>query len=79
MGPLFTTRLAADGGLILPQDIAVYRHYICEACVVRCAIEEELNLTPRTTVLLMLERARFIDLTNHWAKGTYVEDLPIQI
>jgi hypothetical protein len=70
MGPSFTTRLAVDGGLTLPQDIAAYRYYICEACVVRSVIEEELNLTPHTTVLLMLERARFIDLTNHWAKGT---------
>jgi hypothetical protein len=36
-------------------------------CSVLC---RELSHNPADLVLLMLERARFIDLTNHWARGT---------
>jgi hypothetical protein len=53
-----------------PQDVAAYAHYICEACVVRSTLERELTSRCADTVLLMLERARFVDLTNHWARGT---------
>jgi hypothetical protein len=53
-----------------PKDIAAYAHFICEACTVRSVLGRELSLYPADTVLVMLERARFIDLTNHWARGT---------
>jgi hypothetical protein len=50
--------------------LAAYAHYICEACVVCAALRWELTFWPAGMVLLMLERARFVDLTNHWAHGT---------
>jgi hypothetical protein len=53
-----------------PKDIAAYAHFICEACTVRSALGQELSLYPADTVLGMLERAQFIDLTNYWARGT---------
>jgi hypothetical protein len=45
-------------------------HHICEACIVRSVLGREPSWHPADLVLLMLERARFIDLTNHWARGT---------
>jgi hypothetical protein len=53
-----------------PKDVAAYAHYICEACVVRSTLERELTSRCAGTVLLMIERARFVDLTSHWAPGT---------
>jgi hypothetical protein len=53
-----------------PKDVATYAHYICEACIVRSILGRELTFRPADTVLIMLERARFVDLTHHWASGT---------
>jgi hypothetical protein len=53
-----------------PWDLAAYAHFICEACTVRSVARRELSMYPTDTVLLMLERAWLIDLTNHWARGT---------
>jgi hypothetical protein len=70
MGLPFVTRLPKDGGMHCPRDLAAFAHFICEACTVRLVLQRELSLYPSDTVLLMLERARLIDLTNHWARGT---------
>lgn len=70
IGLPFVTRLPKDGGLDCPKDLAALTHYICEACIVRSVLGRELSRNPADLVLLMLERARFIDLTNHWARGT---------
>jgi hypothetical protein len=70
MGLPFVTRLPKDGGMHCPRDLAAFAHFICEACTVRSVLQRELLLYPSDTVLLMLERARLIDLTNHWARGT---------
>jgi hypothetical protein len=70
MGLPFVTRLPKAGGMYCPRDLAAYAQFICEACTVRSVLKRELLLYPSDTVLLMLERARLIDLTNHWARGT---------
>jgi hypothetical protein len=71
MGLPFVTRLPKAGGMYCPRDLAAYAQFICEACTVRSVLKRELSLYPSDTVLLMLERARLIDLTNHWARGTH--------
>jgi hypothetical protein len=70
IGLPFTTWLPKDGSLACPKDLAALTHYICEACVVRSVLGQELSRNPADLVLLMLELARFIDLMNHWARGT---------
>jgi hypothetical protein len=70
LGLPFTTRLPKHGGMDCPHDLAALTHYICEACLVRSVLGRELSRAPADLVLLMLERARFVDLTNHWARGT---------
>jgi hypothetical protein len=58
------------GGMTCPKDVAAYAHYLCEACVIWSTLERELTFHSANTELLMLERAWFINLTNHWARGT---------
>jgi hypothetical protein len=70
IGLPFTTRLPKDGGLACPKDLAALTDYICEACAVRSVLGRELSRNPADLVLLILDRARFIDLMNHWARGT---------
>jgi hypothetical protein len=70
MGTPFTTRLSDEEGLFCPQDLASQQRFICEACTVRSVRLEELGFRPLDFVSLMLERARMIDTTNNWLKGT---------
>jgi hypothetical protein len=70
IGAPFTTHLMRSGGMTCPKDVAAYAHYICEACAVWSTLGRELAFRPADLVLLMLERAWFADLTNHWARGT---------
>jgi hypothetical protein len=70
MGLPFVTRLPKDSGMHCPRDLAAFAHFICEACTVRSVLKQELLLYRNDTVLLMLERAWLINLTNHWARGT---------
>lgn len=70
IGVPFTTRLPKEGGLYCPNDLAAWKHFICEACTVRSVLEREIGHTAADLCLLMLERARLIDTMNHWAKGS---------
>jgi hypothetical protein len=70
IGLPFQTRLPNDRGLFCPPDLASLRHFVCEACTVRAALNRELSKRPADLALLMLERARLVDFTNHWAAGT---------
>jgi hypothetical protein len=70
IGAPFTTHLMRAGGMTCPKDVATYEHYICEACIVWSILGRELTFRPADAVLIMLERARFVDLTHHWASGT---------
>jgi hypothetical protein len=70
IGLPFRSRLAKDAGLRCPKGAELWDNFICEACTVRSVRRRELTRTSEDKVLLMLERARLIDLTNHWATGT---------
>jgi hypothetical protein len=70
IGTPFITRLSKGEGLFCPQDLASQQQFICEACTVRSVRLKELGFSPIDTVCLMLERARLVDTSNNWAKGT---------
>jgi hypothetical protein len=50
-------------------DLTAYAHFIYEARTVGSVLKRELSMYPANTVLLMLERAWLIDLTNHTVPG----------
>jgi hypothetical protein len=57
-------------GMFCLPNLAALRHFVCEACTVRAVVNRELSKRPTDLVLLMLERARLVDTTNHWSTGT---------
>lgn len=67
-GAPFTSR-GGPAGLTFPS-ITTWPTFICECCTVRAILDREL-LTPRDTVLMLLERMRILDIARHWASGTH--------
>ena len=70
VGIPFKTRLAKDGGLVIPPGIHDWPHFICEACTVRSVLGRELSWSAPDTALLMLERMQTLDMLHKWAPGT---------
>jgi hypothetical protein len=70
IGLPFQTRLPKDRGLFCPPDLASLRHFVCEACTVRAVLGRELSNLASDVALLMLDRARLVDFTNHWSENT---------
>jgi hypothetical protein len=70
IGLPFKTRLSKGVGLQCPPGTEQWGHFICEACTVRGVRKRELLRQAQDTVLLMLDRARLVDMAGHWASGT---------
>jgi hypothetical protein len=67
----FQSRLKDEGGLSLPAGIAsVLPIFICECCTVRSVLGRELTWHPRDRALMLLERARILDMVHQWAPST---------
>jgi hypothetical protein len=70
IGLPFQSRLQGSKGLRCPPRTEVWRQFVCEACTVRAVLFRELSRNAEDIVLLMLERVRIVDTTNHWAYDT---------
>jgi hypothetical protein len=70
LGLPFCTRLPKNRGMFCLPDLAALRHSVCEACMVRAVVNRDYSKRLIDLVLLMLERARLVDTTNHWSPGT---------
>jgi hypothetical protein len=70
IGLPFQSRLPGAKGLRFPTRTELWGQFVCEACTVRAVLFRELHCVAEDVVLLMLERARIVDTSNHWAYGT---------
>lgn len=72
LGSPFRTRLQNSDGLSMPSapDLP---NFICEACTVRAVLDRELQDTPQDRTLLMLERARLVDIAHNWSASTHAK------
>jgi hypothetical protein len=68
----FKPRVGDDQAMSAPQWKSI-PIFVCEACVVRVQIQQELTTCPKHVALLMLERMRLIDLVHHWSRHTLVQ------
>ena len=71
MGVPFRSRLKGTSGLTFPKAVELVPNFVCEVCTVRSVLDREILLYPADLSLIMLERARLIDIVNKWAPGTH--------
>jgi len=72
MGAPFRTRLKNSGGLSFPK-LSELPHFVCKVCTVRETVGREIQATAKDTALIMLERARLIDIAHYWAASTHTQ------
>ena len=70
LGHPFRTRLPGGRGMSMPP-LRIHPPFVCEACTVRVHLGRELTRSANDTELLMLERARMIDVANNLAASTW--------
>jgi hypothetical protein len=70
MGAPFRTRLKNSGGLAFPK-LSELPHFVCELSTVRETVGREIQATAKDTALIVLERARLIDIAHYWAASTH--------
>jgi hypothetical protein len=75
MGAPFRTRFKNSGGLAFPNSELTHfvPHFVCEVCTVRETVGREIQATAKDTALIILERARLIDIAHYWATSTHMQ------